>query len=129
MNRNIIRAILLRINELKGNESILIDDLSKEFPTLNINELLKIISMLASHYYIKIDGKFSHECYKLEKYNKIVGLDRDGYEAIDIIQNDKIWGMVENYLKENGYDDFSIFMAVSLAKKIIEKEFDRILEG
>jgi len=54
---------------------------------------------------------------------------REGYEDIDAIKNDKIWSKVEKCLQENEYDDFSIFSAITLAKKIIEKEFEKIIEN
>lgn len=127
MNRNLARLILLRVEKLKSGESILIDDLGKDFPNSNLDELLQIIIALSSRNYIRIDGRYGFECYNLEKYNKIIGLDKEGYEAIDVIRNDKIWNKAEKCLKENEYDDFSIFSAITLAKKIVEKEFDNML--
>lgn len=127
MNRDLARLVLLRVGNLKGGESILIDDLVKEFPNSNLGELLQIIIAFSSRNYIRIDGKYTFECYNLEKYNKIVGLDKEGYEAVDAIRNDKIWNKVEKCLKDNEYDDFSIFSAITLAKKIIEKEFDNMM--
>lgn len=129
MNRNIARLILIRVESLNSTESILVDELSKEFSSVSLDELLKIVIAFSVRNYIRIDGRYGFECYNLEKYNKIVGLDRDGYEALDAIRNEKIWNKVENYLKDNEYDDFSIFSAITLAKKIIEKEFDKILEN
>ncbi len=127
MNRNTARLILLQIEKLKSGQSILIDDLAKNFSNLNLDELLQIIKAFSTQNYIKIDGKYGFECYNLEKYNKILGLDREGYEAVDVIRNEKIWSKVESYLQENEYNDFSIFGAIKLAKKIVEKEFDKIL--
>lgn len=127
MDRNTARLILIKIQTLKSGQSILIDDLAKDFPNSNLDELLKIVIAFASRNYIRVDGKYGFECYNLEKYNKIVGLDREGYEAFDVIRNDKIWNKVEKYLQENEYNDFSIFSAITLAKKIIEKEFDKII--
>lgn len=128
MDRNKARLVLLRIEKLEVGESILIEDLNNEFPDIELNELLRIISGFAIRYFVRIDGIYGYECHKIEKYNKIVGFDRDGHEAVDAIRNDKIWNMVEKYLEENEYNDFSIFTAIALAKKMIEKEFDRILE-
>lgn len=127
MNRNLARLILLKVEKLKSGESILIDDLAKDFSNSNLDELLQIIIAFSSRNYIKIDGKYGFECYSLEKYNKIIGLDREGYEAVDVIRNEKIWSKIEKCLKENEYDDFSIFSAVTLAKKMVEKEFDSML--
>lgn len=117
MNRNIARLILIRVESLNSTESILVDELSKEFSSVSLDELLKIVIAFSVRNYIRIDGRYGFECYNLEKYNKIVGLDRDGYEALDAIRNEKIWNKVENYLKDNEYDDFSIFSAITLAKK------------
>ena len=39
----------------------------------------------------------------------------------------KIWEKVQNYLNENNYNDFTIFTIVELSKKIINKEFENIL--
>lgn len=127
MNRNTARLVLLHIEKLKSGQSILIDDLVRYFPNSNLDELLKIITTFSIRNYVRIDGKYGFECYNLEKYNKIVGLDREGYEAIDVIRNDKIWNKVEKCLKENEYDDFSIFGAITLARKIVEKEFDKMI--
>lgn len=128
MNRDIARLILIKIGSLKSGESILIDDLSKEFPNTSLDEILKIVIAFAVRNYVRIDGKYGFESYNIEKYNKVVCLDRDGYEALDAIKNDKIWNKVQKYLNDNDYNDFSIFSAVLLAKKIIEKEFDKILD-
>lgn len=129
MDRNTARLILFKIQTLKSGQSILIDDLAKDFPSTNLDELLQIIIAFSTRNYVRIDGRYGFECYNLEKYNKIVGLDKEGYEAIDAIRNDKIWNKVEKYLQENEYEDFSIFSAITLAKKIIEKEFDKIVEN
>lgn len=129
MDRNTARLVLIKIGTFKNGESILIDDLAKDFPNSNLDELLQIIIEFSSRNYVRIDGKYGFECYNLEKYNKIVGLDREGYEAIDAIRNDKIWNRVQKYLQDNEYDDFSIFSAITLAKKIVEKEFDKIIEN
>lgn len=128
MDRNIIRSILLRIGDIKCNSSILIDDLHKEYPDISEDEFISIMSGLATRYVIRIDGKYSMDCYSLEKYNKIVGLEREGYEAIDAVRNDKIWAMTEKFLDDNGYDDFSFFTAVNVAKKIVEREIDKIIK-
>ena len=127
MNLNLIRNVLLKIDKMKVGESILIDDLNKEFENISSDDFLTLISKLASRYYVRIDGKWSHELYNLEKYNKILGLDKDGLEAIDYIKNNKIWEKVQNYLNENDYNDFTIFTVVELSKKIINKEFENIL--
>lgn len=127
MDRNIARSLLLKLAELKSGQSILIDDLAKEFPDLSFDEFLKMVISLSTRNYVRIDGKYGFECYNLEKYNKIVGLDREGYEAVDVIRNKKIWDKVEKCLNENGYSDFSIFSAISLAKKIVEKELDKLI--
>ena len=127
MNLSLVRNVLLRIDKIKVGESILIDDLNKEFSNINSDDFLTLISKLALRYYVKIDGKWSNECYNLEKYNKILGLDRDGLEAIDYIKNDKIWEKAQNYLNANDYNDFTIFTVVELSKKIINKEFENIL--
>jgi len=58
---------------------------------------LRIIIALSTRNYVRIDGKYGFECFNFEKYNKIVGLDRDGYETVDAIRNEKIWNKVENY--------------------------------
>lgn len=129
MDLNLVRNVLLRIDEIKVGQSVLIDDLNKEFPSLNSDDFLTLISKLASRYYVRIDGKWSHECYNLEKYNKILGLDREGLEAIDCIKNDKIWEKVQNYLNENEYNNFTIFTAVELSKKIIYREFENIINN
>lgn len=129
MDRNIVRRILLRIDELKAGESILVDDLNKEFPEVKTEEFLTIISGLVARCYIHIDGKFAHEYSSVEKYNKITGLDRDGLEVIDYIRNEKIWSIVERTLNENGYSDFSIFTAIDYAKKIVNSEFERIIKN
>lgn len=126
MNLNLVRSVLLRLDKMKVGESILIDDLNKEFPNFDSNEFLTFISKLATRYYIRIDGKYSHECYNIEKYNKILCLDREGLEAIDYIKNDKIWEQAETYLNTNGYNDFTIFTAVELCKKIVNKKFESI---
>ena len=127
MDLNLVRNILLRIAKMKVGESILIEDLNKEFENVNSIDLLTLISKLASRYYVRIDSKWSHECYNLEKYNKILGLDKDGIDAIDYIRNEKIWNKVQNFLNENDYNDFEIFTVVELAKKIINKEFENNL--
>ncbi len=57
-----------------------------------------------------------------------MGLEREGYAAIDAICNDKIWSMTEKFLKDNDYDNFSFFSAVEVAKKIIEREIDSIIK-
>lgn len=123
-NRNTIRKIILEAGNLPAGEMISIENLSLKFPDVKQDDLIKMIIELAIRYYIKIDGKYPHECQMLEKYNKISGLERDGYEAIDAIKTDKIWQKVENALIY--YPDFSIFMAVSLAKKIIDKELEKL---
>ena len=127
MDLNLVRNVLLRIDKMKVGESILIDELNKEFENVNSIDFLTLISKLASRYYVRIDSKWSHECYNLERYNKILGLDKDGLEAIDYIRNDKIWEKVQNYLNENDYNDFAIFTVVELSKKIINKDFENIL--
>lgn len=123
-NRNTIRKIILEAGNLPVGEMISIENLSLKFPDLKQDDLIKIIIELAVRYYVKIDGKYPHECQILEKYNKISGLERDGYDAIDAIKTDKIWQKVENALID--YPDFSVFMAVALAKKIIEKELEKL---
>lgn len=45
-NLDLIRDILLKINERFIGESILIDDLNKEFPDVNSAEFLDIIARL-----------------------------------------------------------------------------------
>lgn len=127
MDRNTARLVLLQIEKIKSGHSMLIDDLAKKFPDLDFDELLQIIIALSTRNYVRIDGKYGFECFNLEKYNKILGLDREGYEAVDAIKNEKIWNKVENFLQENEYNDFSIFSAITLAKKIVKKEFDKIL--
>ena len=67
MNLNLVRNILLRLDKMKVGESILIDDLNKEFENVNSDDFLTLISKLASRYYLRIDGKWSHELYNLEK--------------------------------------------------------------
>lgn len=128
MDRNIIRKILLRIDKLKCGEAILINDLNKEFPDIEEDAFLTIISKLAVRYYIRIDSKYSHDCYILEKYNKIIGLEREGLEALDCLRNDKIWSKVEEYFIEQDYEDFSIFTAVIFAKEIIKKEAEKMVK-
>ena len=78
-----------QIGQIKCNQGILIDDLHKEFENINEDEFLTILSGLATRYVIRIDGKYSMDCFTLEKYNKIMGLEREGYAAIDAICNDK----------------------------------------
>ena len=129
MNLDLVRNVLLRIDKMKVGESMLIDDLNKEFPNFDSNEFLTLIFKLASRYYVRIDGKYAHDCFNIEKYNKISGLERDGLEAIDYIKNDKIWEKVKNYLNQNGYTYFTIFTVVELSKKIIHKEFENILDN
>lgn len=128
MDRNEVRKLLIRIGQIKCNQGILIDDLHKEFENINEDEFLTILSGLATRYVIRIDGKYSMDCFTLEKYNKIVGLEREEYAAIDAICNDKIWSMTEKFLKDNDYDNFSFFSAVEVAKKIIEREIDSIIK-
>ena len=125
MDRNLARDILLRIDKINVGESILIDDLNKEFPDVDANKFLNIISRLVAKYYVRLDGKFSYELYGIEKYNKIIGLDRDGFEAIDYIKNDRLWSKLEHYLEENGYNDFSIFNVVEISKQLLEKEIEQ----
>lgn len=127
MNLSLVRNVLLRVDKMKAGESILIDDLNKEFPNINSDDFLTLIMKLASRYYVRIDSRYAFECYNIEKYNKIIGLDKDGLEAIDYIKNDKIWEEVLTYLTENGYDDFTIFSAINLSKKLIDKKFENIL--
>ena len=129
MDLNTVREILLEIDKIGIGESIQIDELAKNFPNIKIEDILLIISRLASRYYVRIDGKYSHECYNIEKYNRILGLERDGLEAIDYIKNDKIWSKVQMCLNDNGYNDFSIFTAVELAKEIVKREFTNILNN
>ena len=129
MDRNIARDILLRIGKMKVGESILIEDLKSEFPAVELDDFLTIICKFAIKYYIRIDGKFSHDCHTIERYNKIIGLDREGMEAVDYIRNQKIWNKLEKCLSENGYEDFSIFNSVELAKEIIKKEFEALLSN
>ncbi|MBQ4634007.1 MAG: hypothetical protein IJB71_01515 [Bacilli bacterium] len=127
MDLNLVRNVLLRIDKMKVGESILIDELNKEFPNLNTDEFLTLICKLALRYYVRVDGKWSNECFSLEKYNKILGLDKEGLEAIDFIKNDIIWEKVINFLEENNYRDLSIFVVADLAKKMINKEFEKKL--
>lgn len=129
MNLDLVRNVLLRIDEMKVGQTIIIDDLNKEFQQINSEDFLTLISKLILRYYIRVDGKWSHECYNLEKYNKLLGLDKDGLEAIDYLKNDKVWNKVQNYLTQNEYDNFTIFTAVELAKKIVNKEFDNIINN
>lgn len=126
MDINIVRNILLKIEKLKVGETVLIDELNKEFSNISLDDLLMIICRLASRRYIRIDGKYSHECYYLEKYNKVSGLDMDGLEAIGYVKNDKIWNKVLNILNDNDYN-FNFFVAVDFAKKIVNKELDDLL--
>ena len=128
MDRNEVRKLLIRIEQIKCNQGILIDDLHTEFENINEEEFLTILSGLAIRYAIRIDGKYSMDCFTLEKYNKIMGLEREGYAAIDAICNDKIWSMTEKFLKDNDYDNFSFFSAVEVAKKIVEREIDSIIK-
>lgn len=129
MDRNIIREIIIKISNIKCGESILIDDLHKDYSDIDENEFLSIISKLATRYIIRIDGRYSMDCYALEKYNKIVGLEREGFEVLDAICNDKIWAMTEKFLKDNDYDNFSFFTAVSVAKKFVEREIESIIKN
>lgn len=118
-NRNLARNILLDIDKLKSGESLIIEDLSKKYKDVPIQEIITIVSRLSGTYYIKIEGKFAHDCSTLDRYSKIIGLDREGCEAVDIIKNDKIWRKVEEKLSD--YEEFSIITAISLAKKIVDK--------
>lgn len=127
MDRNIARDVLLRIGKMKVGESILIEDLKNEFPNVDFDKFLTIISWFAIRYYIRIDGRYAHDCQTIERYNKIIGLEREGMEAIDYIKNEKIWNKLEKCLSENGYEDFSIFNSVGLAKEMIKKEFEALL--
>lgn len=127
VDRNIARSILLRIDKIKVGESILIGDLRNEFSNVDPEDFLSIIAKLTARYYIRIDGKYSHDCYSIEKYNKIVGLDREGLEAIDYIKNEKIWAKLEDFLNKNNYNDFTIFNAIEFAKEMMKKEFENIL--
>ena len=127
MDKNIIRKLLLEINGMKYGESIMIDDLHKKFSEIDETDFLGVISKLTLRYYIRIDGKFSHECFNLEKYNKIIGLDKEGLEAIDYIKSEKIWSRVEKLLNDNDYDDCSIFVAIKFAKELINNDFKFIL--
>ena len=95
MDRNIARDVLLRIDKIKVGESILIEDLKSEFPAVELDDFLTIICKFAIRYYIRIDGKFSHDCHTIERYNKIIGLDREGMEVVDYIRNQKIWNKLE----------------------------------
>lgn len=126
MDRNTARLVLLKT---QNHQSIMIDDFAKDIINSSLDEVLQIVIAFSTRNYIRIEGKYGFDCYNLEKYNKIVGLDREGYEAIDAIKNDKIWNKVEKCLQENEYSDFSIFSAITLAKKIVEKEFDKIIEN
>lgn len=127
MDLNLVRNVLLRIEKMKVGESLLIDELNKEFENINSDEFLTLICKLSLKYYIKVDGKWGNECYNLEKYNKILGLDKEGLEVIDYIKNDKLWEKVQNYLNQNSYTDFSIFTAIELSKKIINKEIENTI--
>lgn len=124
-NRNLARDILLRIEKLTRGKSIIVDDLVKEFTDLSSDEILPIISDFAVTGFIMVDGIYNFNA--IEKYHKITGIGAFNYEGIDAIRSDKIWQMVENCLKE--YNDVSIFTAINLAKKIVEKEFDNILKN
>lgn len=122
---NLIRNILLRIESLKIGNPILIEDLAKEF-NLSTDEALSIISKLAVTFFVKLEGKNYFESYNIEKYTKIVGLDREGIGAVSAIKSDKIWKKTEEYLKEY---DFSIFTAIDFSKKIEERELNKILDS
>lgn len=128
MDRNKIRELLIRIGKIKCNESILIDDLHKEFPEVNEEEFLSMISTLATRYIIRIDGRYSMDCYTLEKYNKIIGLEREGYTTLDAISSDKIWALTEKFMDEHDFNNFSFFTAIEVAKKFVEKEIESILK-
>ena len=64
MNLSLVRNVLLRIDKMKAGESILIDDLNKEFPNINSDDFLTLIMKLASRYYVRIDSRYAFDCYK-----------------------------------------------------------------
>lgn len=74
MDRNEVRKLLIRIGQIKCNQGILIDDLHKEFENINEDEFLTILSGLATRYVIRIDGKYSMDCFTLENIIKLWGL-------------------------------------------------------
>lgn len=128
MNRNLARDILIRVDELKCGEAIMIGDLAGEFKDIKKDEFVKIISSLAGRYMLNIEGKYAMDANKIDEYSKITGLERNGYEALDFIRNDKIWNATEELIKNNGYDNFSFFTALKIAKKVLKREIKRIVK-
>lgn len=106
----------------------MIGDLAGEFKDVKKDEFVKIISSLAGRYMINIEGKYAMDANKIDEYSKIIGLERNGYEALDFIRNDKIWNATEELIKNNGYDNFSFFTALIIAKKILKREIKRIVK-
>lgn len=128
MDRNTVRNILIRIGSLKNGELLLIDDLHKDFKDVAEDDLLTIVSKLATRYIIRIDGRYSMDCYALEKYNKIAGLEREGFDALDAVCNDKIWKMTEEFIDDKNLGDVSFITAIEIAKKFLQREIDSILK-
>lgn len=128
MNYNLERKILIRISDLNVGQTISIEELYQDFQEVSLEDFISLIVKLSIRYYIMIEGKYSMECYKLEKYHKIIGLDRGGVEIIDYLKNEKIWNKVDNYLRENDYQDLPISLAFEFAKEVLKKEFNNILK-
>ncbi len=72
MNRNLARDILIKIDELKCGEAIMIGDLADEFKNIKKDVFVKIISSLALRYMINIESKYAMDANKIDEYSKII---------------------------------------------------------
>lgn len=112
----IIRAILLRLEEAPTANTILRPDLMLGYPEQEVAYNMRLLSQAGY-----VEGKFLESKSGNGAINAAIvsRLTNSGHELLDTIRNDSVWGKTKDTFKSKGLD-MTFDLVMSVGKRIME---------